>query len=185
MIESLKNFAELAALGMAALYFGYKFFAGYFRLNLSMSVSHDRQESNEEGFDDLAIRLVLMKGNEGTLELHDVQARVIVNDKECYYEFPGVIRSAYVENSEEYAPARRAQVDWKRAHPNSSFIKMTPDEQTELGLHCRIASSATCNVTVVVAGRKIFSKSNPIMFWMNPPGMGQWKVSTVSLPILR
>lgn len=184
-MEFYKNLAELLALGLAALYFVYKFLAGYFRLNLSLSVSYDRQESIEEGFDDHVIRLFLMKGNEGTLELHDVQARVKINGEECYYKFPGVIRSAYVENSDEYAPARKAQVDWHRSHPNSSFIKMTPNEKTELGLHCRIASSAICNVTVLVVGRKIFSKLHPIIFWMIPPRMGQWKVSTVSLPILR
>jgi hypothetical protein len=75
MLEHAKDIAEVDALLSGGIYFGYKALTGYFRVNLSLSVRCVRQAESTTN-DILVIYARMIKGANGSLTLHDVQAQV-------------------------------------------------------------------------------------------------------------
>ena len=183
-IDGLRNLAEVVALFSAATFFGYKLLTGYFLLNLSVVVACHRQRSAEANLDTLVVITTLEKGSEGSLELHDAQAKITVDGRTEYFDFPGTRRSAYVDRSDAFATGKSARINWNESHPDSPFIKMTPNERTELALYCSVPSGGVCAIEVAIAGRKTFRSSNLLSRIFKSPKMGQWKACSVSLPIV-
>src|SRR5579871_6083701 len=72
--ENLKNFSEAAGIVGGAGYLAYRVIAGYFRVDLCLSVSTRRLSRPND--DVIAITARLKKGARGSLRLQDVQARV-------------------------------------------------------------------------------------------------------------
>jgi hypothetical protein len=167
MLEHLKDVAETAALACAAVYFGYRARIGYFRVNLSLSVSSSREQCSQSE-DWLVVALKLAKGPNGSLTLHDAQARVTWTGGSRILAFPGIARSSFDTSS---VPYDRRVVSWDRVSAGSPLLKIVPGEETELAVHCEVPRQEVCNIEIVVLGQQ--THRNPI---------GQWKASHVSLP---
>src|SRR2546427_3280903 len=77
LAEVGKNFFEAVAWLSAGLFFGYKALSGYLITNISMKVDCERRAKPESQVDDyLLITITLTKGDKGTVQLHDAQARI-------------------------------------------------------------------------------------------------------------
>lgn len=94
LLEHLKDIAETIALACAGIYFAYKAFTGYFRVNLSLSVECSREKHSAED-DWLVISIILEKGPNGSLTLHDAQAKVAYRGAQQVVTFPGIERSSH------------------------------------------------------------------------------------------
>ena len=178
----LLSLAQLVALISAALFFGYKFVTGYFRLDLSVLVTCQRENSTENGLDTLVVTTLLEKGTDGTLELHDAQAKIAMAGRIEYLDFPGIRRSSYVDGSDELTSGINARINWNEDHAKSPRIHMTPGEKTEIALFCRVPSEEVCTIEVAIAGRKSFGILKSFARIFGQPKMGQWKACSVSLP---
>jgi hypothetical protein len=167
VIEHIKDIAEAIALVCAGGYFIYRTWTGYFRVNLSLSIECVRQAADSER-DVLAITAVLKKGANGSLTLHDVQARVEFDGSERFVTFGGIGRSSYDSSKE---PFLRKVLVWNRLSSTSPALKLVPGEETRLAATCLVPTNSVCVVEVAVLGQQ--TNRNPF---------GQWKASYVSLP---
>ena len=167
LLEYLKDIAQTIAMAFGGVYFGYKAFIEYFRVNLSLSVKCSR-EKHSDTEDWLVVSVTLDKGSNGSLTLHDAQARVTYAASEHVVTFPGIERSSY-EDAER--PFLRKVIAWGSVSTSSPHLKMIPGEKTELTTYCKVPSGEVCLVEVAVLGQQ--TKKNPV---------GQWKASCVSLP---
>jgi hypothetical protein len=166
-IENVKDLAEAIALVSGGVYFGIKAYSGYFRVNLSLSITCSRQRCSETE-DYLVVCAKLSKGGNGSLTLHDARARVTFGDSRLNVSFPGVDRSSYDTSSDSSA---RKVIAWERVSETSPFLKIIPGEQTELSVSCRVPPEQVCTVEVAVLGQQT-----------NWKPVGQWKASCISLP---
>jgi hypothetical protein len=169
LIEHAKDIAEILALIGTGLFFGYKAYTGYLRVNLSLAVDCLRQRSNDAEIDYLVVTLGLRKGVNGSLTLHDVQARISGEGVDQIHSFGSIERCA--TNAASSADGRKT-IDWSRSNAESPLLKLVPDEETRLSLVCRVPTQSACLVEVAVLGQR----TNGIPF-------GQWKASSVALPI--
>ena len=167
MLEHAKDIAEVAALLSGGVYFGYKAFTGYLRVNLSLSVRCVRQSDSATN-DVLVIYARMVKGANGSLTLHDVQAQVRYGESTEQISFRGIDRSSY---RAEAAPHARKVIAWGQVSATSPTLKLVPGEETELAAYCAVPANAVCLVEVAVLGQQ--TNRNPF---------GQWKASCVSLP---
>jgi hypothetical protein len=169
LTEHAKDIAEIFALICTGVFFGYKAYTGYLRVNLSLAVDCLRQKSNEANIDYLVLAVGLSKGPNGSLTLHDVQARISYEGGVQIHSFGSIGRCA--SNTSSGADGRRT-IDWSRESVESPFLKLVPGEETRLSLVCRVPTRLACLVEVVVLAQR----TNGIPF-------GQWKASSISLPI--
>lgn len=186
-LDWLRYSLEVIALLSAAIFFTYKLITGYFRLNLSIAATCHRQKLADTNMDVLVITIFLEKGTEGSLRLHDAQAKITTSGRAEFFDFPGIRRSAYAGNnddSDDFESGGTARINWEEIHLRSPYICMTPNEKTELALHCNIASGEVCEVEVAIAGRKVFRSPKIVAKILGSPRMGQWKASTVVPPIV-
>jgi hypothetical protein len=167
LLENVKDIAETAALICAGVYFSYRARVGYFRINLSLSVGSSRGRRSETE-DYLVVSVKLTKGPNGSLTLHDAQARVSWAGGGRCLTFPGIARSSFDTTS---VPHARKQAAWDRVSAESPFLKIVPGEETELAVHCEVPRNEVCSIEVVVLGQQT-----------NRKPIGQWKASHVSLP---
>jgi hypothetical protein len=66
----IKDLAQTAAWGAAAVFFGYKAYVGYMLINMSIAIETRRHRSRRRpGRDDLVVRTTLTKGDRATLPL--------------------------------------------------------------------------------------------------------------------
>ena len=166
-LEHVKDVAETIALACGGAYFGYKAYTGYLRVNLSLSIQCFRQTANTTQ-DALVVSVRLTKGPNGSLTLHDIQARVSQGDSSEVVTFRGIDRSSYTDQTEPFA---RKVIAWTRVSATSPALKLVPGEATELAAHCSVPTNSVCLVEVAVLGQQT-----------NRHPFGQWKASCVSLP---
>jgi hypothetical protein len=168
MLEHLKNIAEIIALVCGGIYFGYRALTGYFRVNLSISMACSRAR-HSDAEDWLTISMVLDKGANGSLTLHDAQARITHADSQQVATFPGIERSTY---GDVRVPFPRKEIVWTRVSATSPHLKLIPGERMELSTYCKVPRGEVCMVEVAVLGQQ--TNKNPF---------GQWKASHVSMPL--
>ena len=168
-IEHTKDIAESVALLCGGFFFGYKWYTGYLRVNLSLSVQCKRQSRSDRASDYLVVCVKIQKGPNGSVTLHDAAARVTYGDTSQLLSFPGIARSEH--QSKDFGGVARHVIDWPRISSASPLLKLVPDEETELSMFCKVPSDATCTVEVAILGRK--TQGHPF---------GQWKASCTSLP---
>ena len=145
----------------------FKVHTGYFRVNMSLFVRCHR-ESESTTHDVLVVYVRLAKGANGSLTLHDVQARVNHNGTNEFVTFYGIERSTYTDVSQ---PFNRKAIVWGSVDTKSENLKLIPGEETEFVAYCNVPVNSVCLVEVAVLGQKT-----------NGSPFGQWKASCVSLP---
>jgi hypothetical protein len=167
LLEHAKDIVETIALACGGIYFGYKAYTGYLRVNLSLSVQCYRQAASAT-HDVLVVCARLTKGANGSLTLHDVQARVSHDASSELIAFRGIERSTYEGRTE---PFERKAIVWTRVSTTSPALKLVPGEATEFAAYCSVPTDSVCLVEVAVLGQQT-----------NRSPYGQWKSSCVSLP---
>ena len=126
-LDKAKELAEFLALVSAAVFFLYKAYTGYFRVNLSLSLACQRRPNNGKADDTLVLSLRMKKGVNGSLTLHDVAARVSDGQSTRIIHFVGIARSGMRLPE---GPNGRATIDWSQP-AKSPFLKLIPDEEVE------------------------------------------------------
>jgi len=76
LVTALKDWGQVAAWIGAALFFGYKAFAGYFIIDLSLKLDCERTRMPNGGRDYLRATVTVKKGERGAIELHDLRAAI-------------------------------------------------------------------------------------------------------------
>jgi hypothetical protein len=167
LLDHSKDIAETIALACGAIFFGYKAITGYFRVNLSLSLqcSRERHSSTEDW---LVVTATLEKGPNGSLTLHDAQAKVTFAGTAQFVTFAAIERSSYQDSD---VPLGRKVICWPRVSASSPQLKLIPGEKTQLASYLKVPSAEVCLIEVAVLGQQ--TNKNPF---------GQWKASCVSLP---
>jgi hypothetical protein len=165
ILDHPKDFAEIAALASAALFFLYRAVAGYLRVNLSVSLIFLREPRRDQSTDNLVVSVRLAKGPNGSIALHDATARITVDGNVQVLPFPGTSRSKRVQSNE------RSSINWSEVEQSSPLLKLVPGEETELALTLAVPNNSICLIEVAVLGKRVFGTA-----------FGQWKASGVSLP---
>jgi hypothetical protein len=166
--KSASEIAQTLGFAGAAVFFLYKAVSGYLRVNLAMKVNCERQPSSD-GMDFLAIQVHLKKGQNGTLVMHDLSARVTYGDHKEEVQFDGVRRLA--RKLEPISRTGRAFIDWSMNDDTSPLLKLVPEEEIDLTALHKVPSDAVCLVQVCLVGQAL---SRPVF--------GQYKCSTASFP---
>lgn len=167
-IANLKDFAEFVALLAAAGYFVYRWTVGYFIQNLSLRLECLRQPTVENGYDYVRVTVFLSKGERGSLDIHDAQAKAAWVGGELVESLVGIDRLSF--KTELLNGKERKVIDFLQRSKENPLLRLTPGEATQFCAFFRVPSSAVCKVEVVVMGKN--PKSDPV---------GQWRASTISL----
>jgi hypothetical protein len=171
IIESTKSIVETLAYLLAALFFLAKWISGYFLTNLSVRISCAREvDPMDAAKDVLAVTLVLLKGDRGSLRIHDIGVR---NNDQLIPEMANfreqLWRISYTTDKRE--PGKPKKIQWGTRSKSSPFITLGAGEETQLASYCKVGRNEICHVYVVLTGRRPLS-----------PSICQWTASCVSFP---
>ena len=177
-LEHFKAMAELFALCAAGVFFIYKFLTGYFFINLSVSLLCERKHSTKPDRDLLLVCVKLEKGDRGSLRIHDAQARITYLSDKTEVEpvrFRGNERSSY--NSQKMGAFDRKTINWAKQSEETPFLRLAPGEKTEYACVFEVPRNDACLIDVAILGRRGVPSLERFRH------VGQWKASSVSLPL--
>jgi hypothetical protein len=166
--ETIKAIAESIAFGCAGAFFIWKLRSGYQIMNLSLGLQC-RRTARDADTDLLIVTATLTKGDRGSLEVHDAQARFTIRERVHTASFAGLERSGY--KTESLSAAERHVLNWSRRSKSSPFLRLTPGESSCISCSIEVPKSETCFVEVAVLGKQAGGKK-----------VGQWKATDVSVP---
>jgi hypothetical protein len=166
--ETIKAIVESIAFGCAGAFFIWKLRSGYQVVNLSLGLQCHRS-ARDPDTDLLVASVTLTKGDRGSLDVHDAQARFTIRDKVRTASFAGFERSSYT--TESLPAAERHVIDWSTRSKSSPFLRLTPGESSCLSCYVDVPKRETCFVEVAVLGKQASGKK-----------VGQWKATYVSIP---
>jgi len=161
---NLKDFAQIFALIPAGVFFGAKLLTGHFVVNMSVGVEAERQVSSEKR-DFLNIIVKIKKGDTGTFRVHDARVK-ITQDGKVEYKDLDVRRFSFKRGD------KVRLIDFNKYATRVPTLNFAPGEEQCLSSWIEVDSSSPCSVELVILGT-MFSSLN----------VGQWRASTVSLPI--
>jgi hypothetical protein len=171
-LSEWESIAKTLGFFAAALFFIYKAISGYLITNMSVKLDFTRQRSAKNDADYLVVTASLSKGDRGSVNIHDAQARVRYDSGEPPpVPLIGVERLSYKTvrlNNED-----QKQIDWDKRSEISPFIRLSPGEEAEFACCWEVPRTAACKVEVVFIGKRLRGKR-----------LGQWRSSGVSLPML-
>ena len=148
----------------------YKLYVGYFYVDLSLSLSSSRSHSIGD-VSILVITAKLKKGPQGSIRIHDMQAKVSCDGHVQFTPFVGFHRMSYCTAPLGDEDDRRL-VDWSVTSGSAPLLRLPPGEEAEFSCFVRIPKDAVCIIEAAVIGRERRHFS----------GVGQWKASQVSVP---
>lgn len=170
-----RHVAEIIALLSGAAFFAYKAISGYLITNVSIKLRCVRQHIPGATDDHLKVTITLEKGDRGTVQIHDVQARVCTAIGklppifETDFDSLGVDRRSFKHKS--FGNTERAVINWDRLSQTSPFLNLSPGEKTDFSFLAKVPSGIPCMIYCCVLGRRRGS-----------PRIAQWRASSVSLP---
>ena len=173
-LSVVKTIVEILAYFSAFLFFAFKAWSGYFITNMSVRISCSRQRDiSDRTTDLLTVTLILLKGDLGSVQIHDIQVR----NNDCPIpEMEGLGKELWrlKDRRDEQKPGEPTRVLCNWEHNKSRpFVNLGPGEETQLSWYCKVKSGDVCKIEVVIAGR-------PARTW--PTTTCQWRISAVSLP---
>lgn len=160
--------AHVAGVVGALIYFGYRFFIGYFTVNVSVTLDLARASSANADIAYVAVTVKLRKGEHGSMVLHDLSGRVSFPSGVVVVPFSGFFRVSY----ETDGPRGRACID--RPSASEPLLRLPPGEEAMYSAYAEVPAGAPCLVEVVVLGKIRGGRK-----------FGQWRASAVSLPLPR
>jgi hypothetical protein len=140
---------EVAA--CAAAFFAYKAIAGYFYVQMSLSVSSDRVRTHPDK-DILVVVAKLKKGDRGSVRLHDAQARITYDGQSQAVSFVGIHRLSVT--TDRTTKGERRVVRWDKLSESQPLLRLPPDEETEFSCHAEVPKDAICVVEVTILGQE-------------------------------
>jgi hypothetical protein len=161
VLEQYELLTKIVAFGAVAIFVLYKLFAGFHLSNMSLELFLKRAHLSEHD-DALAIAVVLIKGDRGTIKLEDVAARVICK---------GSASPVALRGLERLHTGELRKGNWQVSGRRPS-LHFTPGEKSVIGTHAIVPRGLPCVVEVVFAGKTL-------IYWRS----GQWGASAVSLPL--
>jgi hypothetical protein len=193
-IDIGKGFFEIWAYIAAVVFFGYKVLAGYFLIDLGISVDCERKRKpGSENKDYLGISVALKKGERAGLVLHDAQVRVTsCTSPQVLGPYPLTTiwrasrtdRVPDLEVTTKLCPQKgpppeilRARIDWTCIPGDAPCLNLPPGDESKLAAFVEVDRDIPYIVEVVVLGRVMF-------LWFAGERFGQWRASKVSLPIV-
>ena len=169
-LSNVKTFFEIAAYLAAAFFFLYKVVSGYLITNMSVRIGCNRQ-SLEGTSDLLAVTLTLLKGNLGSVRIHDVVVRSNVCRIPEMTDFRKQLwRLGYKTNTQEAGHPLKILLDTRSI--SSPFINLGPGEETQFASYSMVPKTEVCHIDAVLVGRRIYGRA-----------VCQWRISTVSFPV--
>lgn len=168
-MDFAKSLAEIIALAAAAGFFLYRALAGYFIVNMSSRIHCRRQHISGTTEDYLQVTLELSKGDKGTIQIHDAQAKfTMANGLKYLRPFLGIDRRGHKPDS---ANENRKKIDWGMQSKKNPLLNLSPGEQAQFSCMAEVPTGAPCTIEVAVLGRRLHH-------WK----MGQWRASCLSFP---
>jgi hypothetical protein len=170
---TLLEWAQFAALVLAALFFLVKAWQGWFNVNMSLS-GVTRRRLRGDGLDDLIVEMTVTRGQTGSISIHETAVRVSWPDASplrtspLCAELTGITRLKIEDTGSTGRRAYRIKWPWE---PARSLYKMPPTESSIWSCCVQVPADQVCTVEVAVVGLRMLSRAP-----------GQWKASFVSLP---
>jgi hypothetical protein len=167
---SARDIAETVALALAGLFFIFRALSGYLIVNTSISIVCRRQRMPDVKRDWLVTEVRLIRGEFGTLSLHDAQVQVRTAETVLRLPLSAADRRSY--RTDAVGGHSRRTVDWDQRSRESPFINLSPNEEASFGCVMEVAVDQPCVVEATVIGKRKLS-------WRS----AQWRASCVALPI--
>lgn len=165
--DSMRNLAEALALTAAGIFFLYRFFLGYFFVNLSVSLEKDRWHKKGTSTDYISVKCTLTKGDRGTLTLHDARVRASWKTGYRIASLAEVERLGF--KTERLGAIQRRLVNFGVRSRTAPLLSLTPGEITQYECLLEVPAETPCHVEVVVLGKTKWS-----------PWVSQWRASIIS-----
>ena len=168
------HLTKALALLAALLFFAYKAISGYMVTNMSLKLACTRQPS-DQSHDDLTLSITLLKGDRGSVAIHDATVRLYRadggdNDKPEPIPLTSIKRLSF--NTVSSGSANGKKVAWDAPSRSKPYLNLTPGDEMTLSAYCQVASAGVWRVEVVVLGSRLFS-----------PFVAQWRGSLIALPL--
>jgi hypothetical protein len=131
-----------------------------------------RRPTADEASDDLRISVTVIKGDRGTVAIHDaaVQLSPASGPPFATVALHSLERQSY--RSEDSAGKSRKRIRWDKHSSESPFLNLSPGEEMTFGAYHRIPSTDVCRVEAIVLGKRTTS-----------PAVAQWRGSAFVLPL--
>jgi len=166
--EIVKNYAQVLAWALAAVYFIVKLVQGYLVIDLSVTVSPTRQHTNDPDLDYLVASVQLVRGDKGSIRMHDAVLVVRQSGDEQRTNLP--IHRFSFRRDGQFGPLLR--LDFAKTSSRVPTLNLAPGETVTLSECLKVRRDAPCVVEAFVLGTGFAS-----------PVVGQWRASAVSLPL--
>jgi hypothetical protein len=164
---------EIAAYTAAFIFFVYKVVVGNLITQMALTISCKRARSSPAD-DHLAVVATLKKGKTGTIELHDVQARITslgTPPQTWTMDLVGVERLTFRTDIVKWPGKSRKRIDWTTSTSNP-FLNLAPGDQAQFACTQVIPRNVPATVEVVVLAHRWSSEFR-----------SQWRSSSISLPL--
>jgi hypothetical protein len=166
------HLAKSLALLAALVFFAYKAISGYMVTNMSLKLACTRQPSNKGNLDDLALSITLLKGDRGSVAIHDATVRLYGADGVGLGPIPLTSIDRLTLDPDSSGNANRKKVAWDTSLDSKPCLNLTPGDEMTLSSYCQVSSAGVWRAEVVVLGRRVFS-----------PFVAQWRGSLIALPL--
>ena len=173
--DDFRNLAETAAVAGAAIFFLGKALAGFFVVNMSVSVSCERGALSEDE-DWLAVTLEIEKGDRRSVAIHDLSVRATPHDGEPRQlrvgaDFDQLASLPEAVDASRIADRTQRRVVWGSRSTTSRQLNITPGDKCTVGAMGRVPRAQAVLVETAVLGKPRWS-------WR----WAQWRASAVALP---
>jgi hypothetical protein len=165
------HLAKVLALFAALAFFVYKVASGFMITNMSLKLVSLRRPATRD-FDDVVTTVTLVKGDRGTVAIHDASARAFMSSNQSPepVTLHSTVRQSY--STSHKLGIQQLLINWKQQSSSSPFLNLTPGDEMTLTAHHRVPIAEACRIDVVVLGKRIRS-----------PFVAQWRGSSISLPL--
>jgi hypothetical protein len=167
-LEIAKDLATLLAAIGALFYFWYKIFSGWMLLNLSSSISIERESILEQD-DHFVVNVTLVKGKVDSVRLLSAEIHVIGIDP---VQATPILR--ILKGLRRIPVNESNKVNWDEEDASNEYLNVSTEESLQLSEHFRVKRGVVYRVELVVTGDRI---GNRII-----PSRSQWRASAISLP---
>ncbi|AUT64934.1 hypothetical protein [Paraburkholderia terrae] len=167
-ISVAKDIATLLAALAALLYFGYKVFAGWLLLNLTVNIESERQALSGED-DHLVVKIALAKGKVDSVRLLAAELQLTTPERS---DITPVTRMIGSMERLRFPLGERAQ--WNERDSGNPTLTLSTEETMNLCEHFRVMSGIVYRIEVVVQGDRFRDRLLP--------SLSQWRGAAIALP---
>ena len=182
----LNKFLDLAlkllALVAGACWFVYRAYSGYFTINLALELQIDR--SRQVDLENISVHVTLKKGDQGKLDLHDIQARLRTADDDGVAILPRRVTFGNDVSATDHYIAETISgirrltlrdnfgtLSYENYSEKTPCLRLAPGDEMTFSCLFQVPLNTICIVDAAVLGRMAAGHRT-----------GQWRASLVSVP---